>query len=287
MRKSFALALAACLLGASAASADVKSGVDAWNQGDYGRAVERWRPLAVSGNADAQFNLGQAYKLGRGVTLDLPVALQWFRKASGNGHKKAWDNLGLLLFQQGSHAESLPYIKASSDRGEPRAQYVYATALFNGDGVPRDWVRAYALMTRASQSGVSQAAKSLAVMDAHIPENQRAHGRELAIVLARATPQPASAAPPRAAAARSAARIPTGPGRYRVQLGAFRDGARAPALWKTLRASVSDLSAFQPSYVATNGLTRLLVGPLATTVEAQQLCERIRPTGTPCVVQRM
>ncbi|MDE0945777.1 MAG: hypothetical protein OSA39_02875, partial [Sphingobium sp.] len=52
------------------AMADVKAGVDAWQQGDYAKAVGEWRPLALAGDPDAQFNMGQAYKLGRGVQPD-------------------------------------------------------------------------------------------------------------------------------------------------------------------------------------------------------------------------
>jgi TPR repeat protein len=340
MRPFLAGAIGACLLSATAAFADVKSGVDAWNQGDYAGAVAEWRPLAISGNSDAQFNLGQAYKLGRGVPVDLPIALEWFRKASDQGHEKAADNLGLMLFQQGRREESMPYIKSSADRGDPRAQYVYATALFNGDLAPRDWVRAYALMTRAGQAGVAQAKNSIALMDQHIPEAQRREGLALATVigngnapaspaLAKAetprraptpadlpsvpavasdgpsdrppvrksrnrTPPPAQvataavtpstpvAAPP--AATRPVPK-PANAGRYRIQLGAFREQSRAPALWKSVSGRVSGLSAFQPSYVVTNGLTRLLVGPLATSADAQSLCSRVKQTGTPCVVQ--
>ena len=62
------------LLSAAPALADVKSGVDAWQAGDYQTAVAEWRPLAVAGDADAQFNLGQAYKLGRGVPADMVQA---------------------------------------------------------------------------------------------------------------------------------------------------------------------------------------------------------------------
>ena len=56
---------------AAPARADVKAGVDAWQAGNYPAAVAEWRPLAIAGDADAQFNLGQAYKLGRGVPADL------------------------------------------------------------------------------------------------------------------------------------------------------------------------------------------------------------------------
>ena len=63
--------LAACLLALGApAQADVKSGVDAWSAGDYATAVREWSGPAQAGDADAQFNLGQAYRLGRGVEAD-------------------------------------------------------------------------------------------------------------------------------------------------------------------------------------------------------------------------
>ena len=129
------------------AQADVKTGVDAWTQGDYVKAVNDWRPLANAGDADAQFNLGQAYKLGRGVPMDVPIALEWFRKASEQGHLRAEDNYGLLLFQQNRREEALPYIRKSAERGEARSQYILGTALFNGEFVTKDWVQAYALMT--------------------------------------------------------------------------------------------------------------------------------------------
>lgn len=162
------------------ARADVKTGVDAWAQGDYARAVAAWRPLAEAGDPDAEFNLGQAYKLGRGVPADTAAALDWFRKAAIQGHNRAEDNYALLLFQQGRRQEAMPYLGRAADRGEPRAQYLVGTALFNGDYLAKDWVRAYALMTRSAASGVPQATATLAQMDRFIPEAQRKQGLALA-----------------------------------------------------------------------------------------------------------
>ncbi|MFC3441068.1 SPOR domain-containing protein [Sphingobium rhizovicinum] len=180
----WAIAAVAALLGAAApAIADVKAGVDAWQQGDYAKAIAEWRPLAQSGDSDAQFNMGQAYKLGRGVQPDLNTALDWYRKAAQQGHLRAEDNLGLLMFQQGDRANAMPYLQHASVRGEPRAQYIVGTALFNGDMIGKDWVRAYALMTRAAASGLPQASSSLEQMDKFIPEDQRKQGLALAASL--------------------------------------------------------------------------------------------------------
>jgi cell division septation protein DedD len=168
------------LLFSTPALADVKDGVDAWTRGDYTAAVGQWKGPAESGDADAQFNLAQAYKLGRGVKQDLAKAEELFGKAADHGHMQASDNYGLLLFQRGERAKAMPYLIAASDRGDPRAQYLLGIAHFNGDNVPKDWVRAYALVSLAQQAGLSQASGALAQMDQHIPLEQRQQSVALA-----------------------------------------------------------------------------------------------------------
>lgn len=170
----------AFVLGSTPALADVKAGVDAWGRGDYQTAISEWRGPADKGDADAQFNLGQAYKLGRGVPQDLVQAEKWYKKAADQGHLQASDNYGLVLFQSNRRAEALPYLRASAERGEPRAQYVLGTGHFNGDFVEKDWIKAYALMTRASAQQLPQATTNLAQMDRFIPLEDRRRAIELA-----------------------------------------------------------------------------------------------------------
>ena len=68
---SAAIICASLFWAAPAAAQNVKAGIEAWQRGDYRGAVAIWRPLAEAGDADAAFNLGQAYRLGRGVPVDL------------------------------------------------------------------------------------------------------------------------------------------------------------------------------------------------------------------------
>lgn len=175
-----ALIASGLMLAATPALADVKTGVDAWSRGDHALAVKEWMGPAASGDPDAQFNLGQAHKLGRGVPQDIKRAEAWYRKAASNGHIKAADTLGLLLFQDGRKADAVPFLQASAERGDPRAQYIVGIAHFNGDIVGKDWVRAYALMSRASAAGLEQATRGLATMDGAIPLEQRQLGISLA-----------------------------------------------------------------------------------------------------------
>jgi len=167
------LAVGAIFLASSAALADVKAGVDAWAAGDYKAAIGEWQGPAQRGDPDAQFNLAQAYKLGRGVEQDLAKAETQYRMAADKGHLQAADNYGLLLFQRGERANAMPYIIAASDRGDPRAQYILGLAHFNGDVAPKDWVRGYALVSLAHQAGLPQAIPALKQMDEFIPLEQR------------------------------------------------------------------------------------------------------------------
>lgn len=273
----------AALVAAAPAAADVKAGVDAWGRGDWPRAVAEWRPLAVQGDADAQFNLGQAYKLGRGVPTDPAQALAWFKRAADQGHLQAEDNYGIGLFQ---------------------AQLVLGTMLFNGDGVRADYPRAYALMTRASQAGLPSASQSLAQMDGFITPADRERGTQRAqqyaaqvqagpapacrraTTVPHQTPPVAAPMPRQVAASRPVALRPvasrpaaagaTG-GAWRVQLGAFRDRGNAEALWNRVRARVGG----QPAYIAGRGVTRLQATGFAGRAAAQRACAA---SGITCVV---
>ena len=160
-------------LAAGPALADVRAGVEAWSRGLDDVAIREWQGPAARGDADAQFNMGQAYKLGRGVKQDLVKAEDLFSKAAAQGHLQASDNYGLLLFRRGQRAQALPYLGSAADRGNPNAQYLLGIAHFNGEGVPKDWVRAFALVSLASQGGVEAAGAALSQMNQYIPIEQR------------------------------------------------------------------------------------------------------------------
>lgn len=302
------------------AQADVKAGVDAWSAQQFDRAVAEWRPLADAGDADAQFNLGQAYRLGKGVEQDLIRAELYYGRAAAQGHMQASDNYGVMLFDRGERVAALPYIRASADRGEPRAQYLLGIAHFNGELVTKDWVRAYALVSLARQGNIALAPPALAQMDQQIPLPQRQQAVALASELAaqasanRArqlaaadlgvmsrvatakpapgtdfvrttprpapTPTPAKAAPPRPAATPAAANGP-----WRVQLGAFGVAGNANALWNRVR-NRPELAGHARVALPAGKVTRLLAGGFATQASAQAACTRLSAGGFSCLVTR-
>lgn len=177
--KSGFAAMAVAMIAAPAV-ADVKTGVDAWSAGKYDIAVKEWRAPAQQGDADAQYDLGYAYLSGKGVDKNIDTALIWLKKAAAQGHLRAADSVGHALHFQGKIAEALPYLQASAARGEPRSQYLLGIELFNGTNIAKDWVRAYALMTRASAAGMEMATRTLPKMDQYIPMEQRQQAMVLA-----------------------------------------------------------------------------------------------------------
>jgi hypothetical protein len=272
----------------------VKAGIEAWQKSDYSAAVAIWRPLAEKDDADAAFNLAQAYRLGRGVPLDLAAAQNWFQRAASQGHIDAQTTLGLLLFQNGNRIGGLRWLKMASEKGEPRAMLVYGTALYNGDGIPQDPVLGYAYVSRAAAQGLPAARNTLAQLDQIMPLEDRKKGVALALAKAKTSPAPTSkpaskpAKPAKAVAKASApaakpAPPPSAPakpavaasGSWRIQLGAFSQRSSAEGLFRKL-SSNGALAGRQAYYIPVGAVIRLQAGPFESRTAATAACNALR-----------
>jgi uncharacterized protein len=283
----------------------VRSGIDAWEKADYSAAVAIWRPLADKGDPDAAFNLGQAYRLGRGVPQDLAAAQGWFERAARKGHVDAQATLGMMLFQSGNQTGGLRWLKMAAVKGEPKAMLVYGSALFNGDGIPRDPLLGYLYVTKAAESGLEPARMTLQRMDEILPAEDREKALQLSLPTSTESPSPAPA-PERKMAPKKpvklagasekkvvpekevkiAASPPTAKpqakpaaaakGTWRIQLGAFSRRSSAQALFDKLsgKSALSGRSAF---YIPYGSITRLQVGPFESQSAAQAACNALGP----------
>jgi cell division septation protein DedD len=319
---TFGLAVLGLL--AAPALADVKAGVDAWSAGDFARAVVEWQEPAAAGDADALFNLAQAYRLGRGVEVDSARARKLYEEAAARGHVKASDNYGLMLFQEGEQEKAMPLIRSAADRGDPRAQYVLGLSHFNADYAPRDWVRAYALMTLANSAGLPQASDALTQMDKYIPQTQRSQAQSLArqleetakaqraaelaaaelatrpapVVAAVTKPGAMTPMPPptptvaiAAAAAPQPAAVPASrPATVAPRQGSWRVQLGAfgvPGNADKLWNQLSSkpaLAGTRKTLVPSGKLTRLLATGFASEAEASRACASLKRDGQACVV---
>ena len=82
---------------APASIADVAAGRDAFEKGDYKRAISEWQSAADHGDTDAQFGLGNLYEIGAGdLKQDYKRAEYWYRNAAEQGNTEAQYRLALI-----------------------------------------------------------------------------------------------------------------------------------------------------------------------------------------------
>jgi len=97
---------------------------------DLSRLLEK----AKAGNAEAQFRVGLAYDMGRGVPCDYAQAASWYRKAADRGHPGAQNNLGGLYVRglgvEQNDTEAVRWYARAAAEGHQAAQnnlgYMYA-----------------------------------------------------------------------------------------------------------------------------------------------------------------
>lgn len=77
-------------------AADYDTGVAAFDQGDFARALAELRPLTERGHPGAEFMLGAMYFYGKGVPGDPGTAAVWFAKAARQGNASAQLAFGSL-----------------------------------------------------------------------------------------------------------------------------------------------------------------------------------------------
>jgi len=273
-----------------------------WDKGDYRGAFAEAIEPAIRGDAQAQFMIGEAYRLGRSVDPNFPQAEDWYARAARQGHVGAATELGLMLAGQHREAEALPWLTMAAQHNDPRALCSLAALYFNGDGVERDEAYAYALMVRAARTGLPEAKTRLATLRSVLSDAAQNRGEELlATAIPNVAPPPpmqpqaqqfAVVTPPqratpvapnaprqsivRVAAATKALTSLRSPGAaFRVQVGAFRSAAAAHRAWGVLAARVNGLEQINYAVVRAGAFYRLQAR-LPDRDSATLFCDRLK-----------
>ena len=273
---------------------------------------------AQTGDAEAEFQLAEAYRGGRGVTADPETAIMWYRRAAGHGHVRASEQLGFALFAHGDRKEAMPYIEKAAARGEPRAFYLLGTAHFNGDYATRDWPLAYAQTMRAAAAGLPAAQRNLDLMDHYLLPSDKTKAEQILATLPTVRtaaaaggadgarrdglpapgPKPSAPAAAQSATAATAAKLSkpskssaravspedAAGGPWKVQLGAFGTTDRARDRWKQLTAKVPALAGYDQHIAAAGTVQRLQASGIGSKAAAQALCAKVRSAGSDCLV---
>jgi TPR repeat protein len=136
--RRLALAVACCAVAIAGASAgtpeeDFRSGLSAFNGGDFVTAMRLWRPLAERNDPRSQAGVGFMYHRGLGVQTDDAQAAIWLRKAAEQGQAEGQLMLGSLYFFGLGVPQSYPtayaWCELAQDNGQAEAQMCRDAAL--------------------------------------------------------------------------------------------------------------------------------------------------------------
>lgn len=116
---------------------------------------------AVSGNAVAQNQLGDAYYNGYEVEQDFQQAFKWYMLAAEQGHGKAQYNAAYAyangIGTQKNIAEAIKWYGKSADKGIALAEYILAKMLIDGQYIEQDITKGLDLLQKASDQGLDLA----------------------------------------------------------------------------------------------------------------------------------
>ena len=111
-----------------------------WALGQESVAVTEIRRRAELGDAEAQYELGRMYGLGRGVQADDAEAVKWYRKAAEQGDVRGQYKLGQRYDYgegvQADDAEAVKWYRKAAEQGDVDAQYRLGRMYAHGEGVP-------------------------------------------------------------------------------------------------------------------------------------------------------
>lgn len=143
--------------GNSEAQELLNKGVSCFAAKNYEEAVQWYLQAAEQGSTEAQFNLGDCYLNGLGVTRDAVEAAKWFRKAAELGHAKSQNNLG-LCYVRGEGvpqdlSESAKWFHKAAEQGLADAQFNLGVAYYNDDC----FSEAFMWLRKAAQQGHTNA----------------------------------------------------------------------------------------------------------------------------------
>ena len=140
---------------------------------DEREGVKWCRKAANQGLASAQRHMGTAYRQGWGVPQDIQEAIRWFRKAAEQGNGAAFANLVGLYARNGArygvpqdYREAAKWLHKAAIAERPKAQFRLADLYASGQGMPPDYVKAFAWYSVVGQLKIRSAPQAIDKRDA-------------------------------------------------------------------------------------------------------------------------
>ncbi len=161
------------------AEALYREGLSAREKGAESDAFSRLLKAAELGHGPAAYEVGIAYKDGRGTAQDLEAGAKWINKAADQGEPRAQYLVGFAYYtgtgvkQDYEHAAG--FLANAAVQGHAQAQYLFGQAFANGNGVAKNRARAARWYGKAAARGLVEAQFTYGVVHASglgLPKNK-------------------------------------------------------------------------------------------------------------------
>ena len=147
-----------------------EDGLAARRQGDEEGAFARWLEAAKAGHGPAAYEVGIAYKDGRGTDLDLETSARWIDTAAERGEPRALLLLGAAYYGgigvERDYPRAAAYLADAAVQGQPQAQFLLAESFSNGRGVTKNPIWAARWYGKAAAQGHKNAQFAYGVVHA-------------------------------------------------------------------------------------------------------------------------
>ncbi|NDB94747.1 MAG: sel1 repeat family protein [Verrucomicrobia bacterium] len=132
---------------------------------DQRKGVNWYRKAAEAGQMQAQFNLGGCLHEGLGIEPNLMEAIQWWRRSAGQDYAPAQISIGdCYIFGKGlpqDEEEGVRWFRKAAMQNYPAAQHRLGNCYFNGQGVRSDVVQAIQWYRKAADQGYQPSIRAL------------------------------------------------------------------------------------------------------------------------------
>lgn len=120
-----------------------------WEMGSYSKALEVAQAAAERGEPWAQLRMGIYYNSGYGVEVNIPTAVEWYKKAARQLEEGKWAE-GYIVGATGKYG----YFGQKNDA--LIAQYRLADIYFNGVSVEKNLILSYLLINNVIEKSNSE-----------------------------------------------------------------------------------------------------------------------------------
>jgi len=128
-----------------------------YDKDEGGKALPLCHQAADAGDINALRMIGNIYRNGKGVDMDIHAAISWYKKAIATGDNDARFNLACVYGSdetgEPDFESAFQLFKECADAGDKEAYFFLGHYYYEGQGTEQDYEKAYHWLVKSAESG--------------------------------------------------------------------------------------------------------------------------------------